>query len=110
MADEINYIRKALTEALNNSPLPALRPLAKIKYLRECQVKQLSDNCFTVSFALWGHQYKYRGPKPKQKPTLNLSGIQQAFQAALPQGYKLYNVEDLETAIKLYIRKEDATS
>jgi hypothetical protein len=95
----------ALVDAINSSTRPpALWPIARVKYPgRECQVKQLSGNCFTVSLARWGYEYKHRGPRPKIVPPLNLSAIQAEITAALPDGYAVAAVQDCKTHIVLTI-------
>ena len=60
----------ALVEVLNAPTRPpALRPLARLKYPgRELQSQVNPDGTATVTLALYGWEYKHRGPRPKTPP------------------------------------------
>ena len=99
-------IEKAVVEVVNDPTRPpALRSIAYIKYPgRELQCKQLPDGCCSVQLALWGFEYKHRGPRPKMPPEIDTEQIRLVFNALLPSDLYVVAVEDHQTYINLMIR------
>ena len=91
----MNRIVAALVGALNSPTRPpALWPLALVKYpSRELQPRLLPGGSISVRLALYGWEYKHRGPRPKTPPELNLAAIQTVLSAALPDGITVTAVE-----------------
>ena len=91
-----SQIVAALVGALNSPTRPpALWPLAPVKYPdRELQPRLLSDGSISVRLALYGWEYKHRGPRPKTPPELNLAAIQTVLSAALPDGIAVAALEN----------------
>ena len=86
---------------------PALRPLAFIKYPgRELQPQANPDGTATVALALYGWEYKHRGPRPKTPPPIDPAAVQAAFNAALPDGLSVVAVQDRNSKIIIKIKEE----
>lgn len=98
----------ALVEVLNAPTRPpALRPLAFIKYPgRELQPQANPDGTATVTLALYGWEYKHRGPRPKTPPPIDPAAVQAALNAALPDGLSVIAVQDHHTKIIVKIKEE----
>ena len=92
----MNRIVAALVGALNSPTRPpALWPLALVKYpSRELQPRLLPGGSISVRLALYGREYKHRGPRPKTPPGLNLAAIQAVLSAALPDGIAVAALEN----------------
>ena len=92
----MNRIVAALVGAINSpTRSPALWPLAPVKYpSRELQPRLLPDGSISVRLALYGWEYKHRGPRPKTPPELNLAAIQTVLSAALPDGIAVAALEN----------------
>ena len=97
-----------LVEVLNAPTRPpALRPLAFIKYPgRELQPQANPDGTATVTLALYGWEYKHRGPRPKTPPPIDPAAVQAALNAALPDGLSVIAVQDHGTKISIKIKEE----
>ena len=101
---ERKVIEKAVVEIVNDSTRPpALKALAYIKYYRECQCQELSDGCYSVQLALWGYEYKRRGPRPKKPPEIDTEQIRLVFNALFPGDLYVVAVEDHQTYINIII-------
>lgn len=102
---EITGIMAALVDALNGPTRPtALFPLARVKYpRRELAPRLLADGSLTVTLALYGWEYKHRGPRPKPPP-VDTAAIQTAFNAVLPDGCRVSAVQYTGTSIILNIK------
>ena len=98
----------ALVEVLNAPTRPpALRPLARLKYPgRELQSQVNPDGAATVTLALYGWEYKHRGPRPKTPPPIDPVAVQAALNAALPDGLSVIAVQDHGTKITVKIKEE----
>ena len=100
----------ALVEVLNAPTRPpALWPLAFIKYPgRELQPQANPDGTATatVTLALYGWEYKHRGPRPKTPPPIDPVAVQAALNAALPDGLSVIAVQDHGTKITVKIKEE----
>ena len=92
----MNRIVAALVGALNSPTRPpALWALAPVKYpSRELQPRLLPGGSISVRLALYGWEYKHRGPRPKTPPELNLAAIQAVLSAALPDGIAVAALEN----------------
>lgn len=99
----------ALGDALNSSPRPpALAALARVKYpMRELRPMMEADETMSISIALYGWEYKHRGPRPPAPPPVNVGAVCDALSGAMPQGVKICSVENYGTNIKLIIKKEN---
>lgn len=92
-----------------NSPTrpPALRPFARLKYPgRELQPQANPDGTATVTLALYGWEYKHRGPRPKTPPPVDPAAVQAAIATALPDGLSVIAVQDHGTKITVKIKEE----
>ena len=98
----------ALVEVLNAPTRPpALRPLAHLKYPgRELQPQVNPDGTTAVTLALYGWEYKHRGPRPKTPPPIDPAAVQAALNAALPDGLSVIAVQDHHTKIIVKIKEE----
>lgn len=86
---------------------PALRSLAYIKYpTRELQPQVNPDGSLTVTLALYGWEYKHRGPRPKALPRINAAAVQAALSSALPGGFTVIAVHDHGTKISVKVKEE----
>lgn len=104
----MNRIVAALVGAINSpTRSPALWPLAPVKYpSRELQPRLLPDGSISVRLALYGWEYKHRGPRPKTPPGLNLAAIQAVLSAALPDGIAVAAVENYGKYIMIQIKED----
>lgn len=93
---DINFITAALVEAINAPTRPpALRSLAYIKYpTRELQPQVNSEGSLAVSLALYGWEYKHKGPRPKTPPHIDPVAVQASLNAVLPDGLTVIAVQD----------------
>ena len=103
---ERKVIEKAVVDVVNDSTRPpALKALAYIKYYRECQCQELPNGCYSVRLALWGYEYKHRGPRPKTPPEIDAEQIRLVLNALLPGDLYVAVVENHQTYIHLIIRR-----
>ena len=86
----------ALGDALNSSPRPpALAALARVKYpMRELRPTMEADGSLSVALALYGFEYKHRGPRPPAPPPVNVGAVCDALSGAMPQGVKIKAAEN----------------
>lgn len=98
----------ALVEVINAPTRPpALRSLAYIKYpTRELQPQVNPDGSLTVTLALYGWEYKHRGPRPKTPPHIDPVAVQAALNAVLLDGLSVTAVQDHGTKITVKIKEE----
>ena len=74
---------------------PALWPLARIKYPeRELRPQVSPDGSLSVSLAVYGWEYKHKGPRPKTPPHIDPVAVQAALNAVLPDGLTVIAVQD----------------
>lgn len=104
-----DYIRAALAGVLNApARTPALRPLAYVKYPpRELRPVPQSDGSFNVEVALYGFEYKHRGPRPKAPSTVDTDAVQQALNEMLPDDLHVTAVEPRQTSVLLTLHEGD---
>lgn len=95
----------ALGDALNSSPRPpALAALARVKYpMRELRPMMEADETMSISIALYGWEYKHRGPRPPAPPPVNVGSVCDALSGAMPQGVKIKAAENCGTYIKIIL-------
>ena len=97
----------ALVEVLNAPTRPpALRPLARIKYPERELRPQVCPDGTLFTLALYGWEYKHRGPRPKTPPPIDPAAVQAALNAALPDGLSVIAVQDHHTKIIVKIKEE----
>lgn len=103
---DINFITAALVEAINAPTRPpALRSLAYIKYpTRELQPQVNSEGSLAVSLALYGWEYKHKGPRPKIPPNIDTVAVQTVLNSALPDGLTVIAVQDYGKYLKIIVQ------
>lgn len=91
----------ALGDALNSSPRPpALAALARVKYpMRELRPTMEADGSLSVALALYGFEYKHRGPRPIVPSPVDVDAICDILSGAMPQGVKIKAAENCGTYI-----------
>lgn len=102
-----NQMIAALVDAVNSSTRPpALWPLARIKYPeRELRPQVSTDGCLSVSLAVYGWEYKHRGPRPRTPPRIDAAAVQAALNTALPDGLTVIAVQDHENKFRITIKE-----
>ena len=85
---------------------PALWPLARIKYPDRELRPQVSPDGTLFTLALYGWEYKHRGPRPKTPPPIDPAAVQAALNAALLDGLSVIAVQDHGTKITVKIKEE----
>lgn len=104
----IDQTVRALVEVINAPTRPpALRSLAYIKYpTRELQPQVNSEGSLTVNLALYGNEYKHRGPRPKTPPHIDPVAVQAALNAVLPDGLVVIAVQDYGKKTQITIKEK----
>lgn len=110
MTSKLADLITALVGVLNapaTSRAPALYPLARMKYpQRELNPQVHSDGTISVTLALYGWEYKHRGPRPRSPVSLNLPAIQEAIQKGLPSGLAVIGIKNYGTKIEIFLQEE----
>ena len=70
------------------------------------EIHSFSGGTATVTLALYGWEYKHRGPRPKTPPPIDPAAVQAALNAALPDGLSVIAVQDHGTKITVKIKEE----
>lgn len=98
----------ALGDALNSSPRPpALAALARVKYpMRELRPTMEHGGRLSISIALYGWEYKHKGPRPPAPPPVNVGAVCDALSGAMPQGVKIKAAENCGTYILIKMEEE----
>lgn len=101
-----NQMIAALVDAVNSSTRPpALWPLARIKYPeRELRPQVSPDGSLSVSLAVYGWEYKHRGPRPRTPPRIAAAAVQAALNTALPDGLTVIAVQDYGKYLKIIVQ------
>ena len=99
----MEYIIAALVEAINApTRAPALSALAWVRYpTRELRPIMADDGTLSVTLALWGWEYKHKGPRPPVPPPVDVAAVLAALSAVMPEGVKIRTVENCGTYIKI---------
>ena len=99
----------AVGVVVNHAPRPpALRPIAYVKYpAREIRPVLIQDGSWRVSLALWGYEYKHRGPRAKSTSKIDAEMLQCVFNALLPHGLSVSDVEVSSKSINIYITERE---
>ena len=81
----------AVGDVVNHAPRPpALRPIAYIKYpAREIRPVLMQDGSWRVSLALWGYEYKHRGPRPKNSVSIDGEKMNKVDYLDMPVAYAM---------------------
>ena len=102
---DVHNIMAVLVGALNSPTRPpALWPLAFVRYpMRELRPTLNADGSISVRLALYGWEYKHRGPRPKSPPPVDPTAVQAVFNTAFPDGIIVTDVQDYATYIQIKI-------
>lgn len=74
---------------------PVLSGLSWPRYpLRELRPKLTDDGNVILSVAKFGYGYKYRGPRPREPPAVDVYGIKEVLNTALEKPYQIREVQD----------------
>lgn len=97
----------AVGDVVNHAPRPpALRPIAYIKYpAREIRPVLIQDGSWRVSLALWGYEYKHRGPRPKNPISIDWEKIMRTLNLLLPDGLSVCAVEVHRENIEIFLEE-----
>lgn len=103
----VEEIRKAVVAAINSPTRPsALYSLAYVKYpLREVQPQLQPDETYIVKLALNGYEYKHRGKKPQNTPSIDTEEIRLFLNALLPFWLYAVTVTYQKTHILICLKK-----
>lgn len=98
----------ALVDVLNNASTRP-RGLGYILYPpRGLNIHTLPNGDVEVALPKYGYTYKFKGSKPKTPPVVDLEYTATILTQALAPDFILTSVEDIGTAIKITIRKDNA--
>ena len=67
----------------------------------------IQDGSWRVSLALWGYEYKHRGPRAKSTSKIDAEMLQCVFNALLPHGLSVSDVEVSSKSINIYITERE---
>lgn len=98
----------ALVEVINAPTRPpALRSFARLRYpVRQLRPQSSQDGLLSVSLAVYGWEYKHKGPRPKTPPHIDPVAVQAALNAALPDGLVVIAVQDYGKKLQITIKEK----